>query len=113
MTSEKGGATKHLSFSRDKPFLLFFDIKQCATVVSVSELLAGEVDTDTIFTCPTQQVRTYCLQQHILPCNYWKINRRSARPMLKLRNVVVSLGSTQVASYVATARTAVSFVHTI
>ncbi|CAI7988530.1 Choline transporter-like protein 2 [Geodia barretti] len=41
---------------RDKPFLLFFDIKQCATVVSVSELLAGEVDTDTIFTCPTQQV---------------------------------------------------------
>jgi choline transporter-like protein 2/4/5 len=41
---------------RDKPYLMFFDIKQCATVVSVSELLAGEVDTNTIFTCPTQQV---------------------------------------------------------
>ena len=41
---------------RDKPRLLFFDIKQCATVVSISELLAGEVDTNTIFTCPTQQV---------------------------------------------------------
>ncbi|CAI8016272.1 Choline transporter-like protein 4 [Geodia barretti] len=47
---------------RDKPFLLFFDIKQCATVVSVSELLAGEVDTDTIFTCPTQQIN--CLLAH-------------------------------------------------
>jgi flavoprotein len=56
MTGEKGGVTKHSSFSRDKPYLMFFDIKQCATVVSVSELLAGEVDTNTIFTCPTQQV---------------------------------------------------------
>ena len=79
MTGEKGGVTKHSSFSRDKPYLMFFDIKQCATVVSVSELLAGEVDTNTIFTCPTQQVRMYCLQQYILSCNYWKFNRRSAR----------------------------------
>ena len=41
---------------RDKPYLLFFDLRQCAAVVSISELIAGDVDTNTIFTCPTQQV---------------------------------------------------------
>ena len=43
---------------RDKPYLLFFDITKCATVVSVGELIQGEVDTSSIFTCPTQQVQT-------------------------------------------------------
>jgi choline transporter-like protein 2/4/5 len=41
---------------KDRPYLLFFDIRRCATVVSISELISGDVDTDTIFTCPTQQV---------------------------------------------------------
>ena len=52
----KKGHQLMICYSRDKPFLLFFDIKQCASVVSISELLAGDVDTNTIFTCPTQQV---------------------------------------------------------
>ena len=43
---------------RDKPYLLFFDITKCATVVSVGELIQGQVDTSSIFTCPTQQVQT-------------------------------------------------------
>ena len=41
---------------RDKPFLLFFDIRQCASVVSISDLLAGDFDATALFTCPTQQV---------------------------------------------------------
>ena len=47
----------HSSPFRDKPYLLFFDIIKCATVVSVGELIQGQVDTSSIFTCPTQQVQ--------------------------------------------------------
>jgi len=40
----------------DRPFLLFFDLVQCAQVVSVGELLSGNFDASAIFTCPTPQV---------------------------------------------------------
>ena len=60
--TSKTGITSNMIYPtppfRDKPYLLFFDITKCATVVSVGELLQGEVDTSSIFTCPTQQVQT-------------------------------------------------------
>ncbi len=40
----------------DRPFLLFFNLVQCASVVSVSEVLSGNFDTSAVFTCPTPQV---------------------------------------------------------
>ena len=41
----------------DRPFLLFFNLIQCASVVSVSDVLSGSFDTSAVFTCPTPQVR--------------------------------------------------------
>ena len=55
---------------RDKPYLLFFDIKQCATIVSISDLLAGDVDKNSIFTCPTQQVSLLCTYYNTLQVLY-------------------------------------------
>lgn len=41
---------------RDKPFLLFFDLTRCLQVVSVSEIVNGNFDASSLFTCPTPQV---------------------------------------------------------
>ena len=53
--------TKNIYFlHRDKPYLLFFDLTQCISVVTINELLSGD-GASGIFTCPTPQV---CLCMH-------------------------------------------------
>ena len=43
---------------RDKPFLMFFDLTKCVQVVTVGELISGDVSASTLFTCPTPQVKS-------------------------------------------------------
>ena len=55
---ERGNLAKTIVVSthRDKPFLMFFDLTKCVSVVSVGELISGDVSASTLFTCPTPQV---------------------------------------------------------
>ena len=41
---------------RNKPNLLFFDLTRCASAISLTDLLNGDLDTSELFTCPTPQV---------------------------------------------------------
>ena len=41
---------------QDKPFLLFFDLTRCLQIISVAEIISGNFDASTLFTCPTPQV---------------------------------------------------------
>ena len=36
---------------------MFFDLTKCVQVVTVSELISGDVSASTLFTCPTPQVK--------------------------------------------------------
>ena len=45
-----------LSAIRDRPYLFFFDITKCVSAATVGQVVQGQVDTSSIFTCPTQQV---------------------------------------------------------
>ncbi len=40
----------------NKPNLLFFDFTRCAQVVNVADIVSGNFDASSIFTCPTPQV---------------------------------------------------------
>jgi choline transporter-like protein 2/4/5 len=40
----------------DKPFLLFFNWIDCIKIVGFNDLVTGNVDASTLFTCSTQQV---------------------------------------------------------
>ena len=42
---------------RNKSFLMFFDLTKCVQVVTVGELISGDVSASTLFTCPTPQVK--------------------------------------------------------
>ncbi len=40
---------------RDKPNLLFFDLTRCIQIINVGEIISGNFDASSIFTCPTPQ----------------------------------------------------------
>ena len=58
-----------VSLRRDKPFLMFFDLTKCVQVVTVGELISGEVSASTLFTCPTPQVKKV-YNVHAATCRY-------------------------------------------
>ena len=47
---------------------MFFDITKCVQVVTINELVSGEVSASTLFTCPTPQVWP---QIHIMVIYYY------------------------------------------
>ena len=49
---------------------MFFDLTKCVQVVTVGELISGEVSASTLFTCPTPQVKksTMYMLLHVGMC---------------------------------------------